>query len=149
MRALLMTLILMGLSLRSADALQTCPAGNPRIAPDSRYTDHGNGTLTDSQTGLMWKQCSEGQSGATCSGVPVALTWGNALSAASNSSFAGFNDWRLPDVKELRSIVDTRREHPAIDAAAFPSHQQAIDTYYRLLFEHESARRRKEEVSQP
>ena len=35
------------------------------------------------------------------------------------------------------------------DAAAFPSHQQAIDTYYRLLFEHESARRRKEEVSQP
>ena len=33
--------------------------------PDSRYTDHGNGTVTDTKTGLSWKQCSEGQTASS------------------------------------------------------------------------------------
>jgi len=81
--------------------VQTCPPGNPRIAPDSRYSDNGNGTVTDHHTGLMWKQCSEGQSGAACSGSVTTMRWAAALAAGANSSFAGFNDWRLPNTKEL------------------------------------------------
>ena len=39
---------------------QTCDPDKPITRPDSRYTDNGNGTVTDLVTGLMWKQCSEG-----------------------------------------------------------------------------------------
>ena len=39
----------------------------------------------------------------------------------NQSGFAGYTDWRLPNVKELQSIVDYGQESPAIDAVAFPN----------------------------
>lgn len=121
MKSLWTTVVLIGLCAQTAQAVQTCPAGNPRIAPDSRYTDNGNGTITDIKTGLIWKQCSEGQSGASCSGTAARINWSMALAAAANSSFAGFNDWRLPNRKELWSLVETACYDPAINEARFPN----------------------------
>ena len=121
MKLLWTTVMLMGLCGQTAQAVQTCPAGNPRIAPDSRYIDNGNSTVIDNQTGLMWKQCSEGQSGAGCSGSATTMVWSDALAAGANSSFAGFNDWRLPNVKELRSLVESGCINPAINELRFPN----------------------------
>jgi hypothetical protein len=100
---------------------QTCPPSHPRVAPDSRYTDHGDGTVTDLQTGLMWKRCSEGQSGATCSGTASLQAWQGALTTAANSSFAGYSDWRLPSAKELQSLVETGCSVPSINSTRFPN----------------------------
>lgn len=121
MKAFLTIVILICIYGHAAWAIQTCPAGNPRIAPDSRYTDNLNGTITDNQTGLMWKQCLEGQSGVSCTGSATPMTWQSALVVGANSNFAGFNDWRLPDVKEARSLVETACFGPAINELRFPN----------------------------
>jgi hypothetical protein len=39
---------------------QTCQAYIPNEWEDNRYTNHGNGTVTDNQTNLMWKTCTQG-----------------------------------------------------------------------------------------
>lgn len=101
---------------------QTCNDFIPATAPDSRYIAPGDGTVTDSQTGLMWKQCSEGQSGADCgAGSPTGHTWREALQQAAASSFAGYSDWRLPNIKELSSLVEMRCYRPAININYFPN----------------------------
>lgn len=121
MKFLWTTAMFIGLCCQSAQAEQTCPAGLLRTAPDSRYSDNGNGTVTDNQTGLMWKQCSEGQSGAGCAGIATGLNWPDSLAAGANSSFAGFNDWRLPNVKELASLIERACHRPSINELRFPN----------------------------
>ncbi|MFO1344522.1 MAG: DUF1566 domain-containing protein [Burkholderiales bacterium] len=102
-------------------AAQICPFGNERVALDNRYIDHGDGTVTDQKTNLMWKKCSEGQVGVGCSGAPSFQPWQTALTSASNSNFGGRGDWRLPSVKELESLIETGCHSPAINTARFPT----------------------------
>lgn len=102
---------------------QTC---NPNIrpsAPDTRYIiDTIKGTVLDRQTGLTWKRCVEGLSGPDCGAGPVTpLSWGPALNQAAGSDFAGYKDWRLPNAKELESLVEVACSYPALNATAFPS----------------------------
>ena len=82
----------------------------------SRYFDNGDGTVRDNQTGLIWMQ-SEAAS---------AVAWEEALQLASASNFAGFNDWRVPNIKELRSIQSDTRIRPVIDVDAFPNTANAL-----------------------
>ena len=99
-----------------------CQNNIPASNPDSVYTDHGNGTVTDTRTGLMWKQCAGGLSGAACqTGSAHTFTWANALAHAEASTFAGYTDWRLPNVKELSSLVEDCRVSPAINTNRFPN----------------------------
>lgn len=70
------------------------------------YVDNGDATITDKATGLMWSQNDNGEG----------LEWDDALSYAENSDLAGHSDWRLPNVKELQSIVDYTRSITATDA---------------------------------
>jgi hypothetical protein len=95
----------------------------PPSNPDAVYQDHGNGTVTDTRTGLMWKQCSEGQfwSPGTCSGKPIVFTWSQALAWAETATFAGHADWRVPNIKELLSLVEDCRVSPAINDVLFPN----------------------------
>jgi hypothetical protein len=112
-----------------AGAAQPTPCQNNHSAsnPDSGYTDHGNGTVTDTRTGLMWKQCAEGLSGATCqTGSAQTFTWANALVHAEASTFASYIDWRLPNVKELSSLVEDCRVSPAINTNRFPNTPSAV-----------------------
>jgi hypothetical protein len=82
----------------------------------------GERAVYDTATGLMWQGCTAGLSGSACEfGAPLAYTWVNALSYCEGLSWGGQSDWRLPDDKELQSIVDHRRYDPAIDVVAFPS----------------------------
>ncbi|NEX15358.1 MAG: hypothetical protein C1943_01660 [Halochromatium sp.] len=87
----------------------------------SPFVNHGNGTVTDMKTGLMWGQCSAGQSGASCSGTVVSMTWEAALAYAEYTTLAGYSDWRLPNLKELNSLIDTGSHRPSIDGEAFPA----------------------------
>lgn len=93
----------------------------PATTPVSQFTDHDDGTVTDLKTGLMWAKCSLGQTGGDCGGGSAATySWKGALQAAADSTLAGYSDWRLPNIKELRSIVEQQCYLPAINLAVFP-----------------------------
>jgi hypothetical protein len=71
-----------------------------------RYAINGDGTVTDTTTNLMWKQCAEGQRGDSCSGTADKYKWYAAMSKFGfGVSFAGHSDWRMPSKEELRSLV--------------------------------------------
>jgi hypothetical protein len=85
---------------------------------DGRFVDNGDGTVTDTCTGLMWQQATadineDGQIGAV-----DALNWADALQYCENLEYAGHSDWRLPNVRELISIADYGR-CPGFDPAVF------------------------------
>ncbi|MBB1089709.1 DUF1566 domain-containing protein [Rhodopseudomonas palustris] len=85
------------------------------------FSDNGNGTVTQTNTGLMWAKCAEGQRDTNCSGNAIKVPWSYSLSVAENSRLAGYADWRLPNIKELRTLVDYGRSNPAIDTRYFPN----------------------------
>ena len=71
-----------------------------------QYIDHGDGTLTDTKTGLMWKRCLEGLSGVNCEeGKVKTYTWGEAVRRFKDVEYAGYTDWRLPTIKELETLL--------------------------------------------
>lgn len=74
----------------------------------NNFVDNGDGTITDNATGLMWMQNDNA----------AGILWENALSYAENFTYAGFSDWRLPDVKELESILDYTRSPSTTNSAA-------------------------------
>lgn len=76
------------------------PAGHA-IGPYTSTTT----TVTDQATGLEWQRADDA----------TARTWENALSYCADLSLNGQTDWRLPNVRELKSIVDHTRYSPAID----------------------------------
>ena len=94
-------------------------------SPGPSFTDNGNGTVTDNATGLMWDQCAWGQSGNDCTGNASTHNWQAALgvpATANASNHRGYNDWRLPNIKELESLVNlTKSQPPAIDTSFFPN----------------------------
>ena len=118
------TLVALGLSLllAAAQAAQTCNEAVRSTAPDSRFQDNGNGTVTDLATGLIWKQCAEGLSGVGCAtGSAQGFTWQAALQHAEAEVFAGSDLWRLPNKNELASLVERRCYDPAINERYFPN----------------------------
>ena len=119
----LSALVLLALLLWAGNAQAvSCQNNFPASNPDSSYTVHGNGTLTDARTGLMWKQCTEGLTGVGCqTGSAQTFTWADALVHAEASTFAGYTDWRLPNVKELSSLVEDCGTSPAINTNRFPN----------------------------
>ena len=103
-------------------AAQSCVPNIPQTTPGEDFVDHGNGTVTHKKTGLMWSQCLLGQSGSDCtSGNSNIYTWEKALEVTAASTLAGYNDWRLPNVKELGSIVEEACYDPAINLSIFPN----------------------------
>ncbi len=82
------------------------------------FTISTDGTeVTDSKTGLIWRRCSEGQSwsGSACTGAALVYNHEQALVRVKTQT-----SWRLPNVKELVSIVDRSLGSPAINATVFP-----------------------------
>lgn len=100
--------------------------GGAAMAQTTRYTrveaTSGQPIVTDAQTGLIWQGCPLGMtaSKAACTGSATLLTWAAALDACQDSTWGGKTDWYLPDIKELRTILDDSRTGPAANADAFP-----------------------------
>ena len=78
--------------------------------PVHHFANHLDGTATDLDTGLTWQRIANTN----------AMTWENALQYAENLVLAGRSDWRLPNIKELRSINDELLVGPSVDTSAFP-----------------------------
>jgi len=89
------------------------------------FVDNGDGTVTDTVTGLMWDKCPYGQTANDCSGgSALRFTWANALVqtvALNGINYKSHNDWRLPSIRELESLVKISLTNPAIDDVAFPN----------------------------
>lgn len=132
-------IVLVGSLLTSAVSLAECD--NTSIAinkPDSLYVDHANGTVTDADTNLMWQKCSLGFVGTNCeisTFIEVAVeteldvevktvqlfSW-QAASVAANESIVGtYSDWRLPNIKELASLVENSCQGPSVNSVIFPN----------------------------
>jgi Protein of unknown function (DUF1566) len=94
--------------------------------PAPRLIGH-HGVVLDKTTRLVWQRCSEGQawSGGTCQGSAGAYTLDQGIARAQARAVATGFAWRLPNAKELASLIDTTRDRPAIDPQAFPATPQA------------------------
>jgi hypothetical protein len=85
----------------------------------NRFVDHRDGTISDLATGLMWMKADAGR----------AMNWRDALAWCEQLEHAGHADWRLPNAKELQSIVDYSRAPEARD----PSQRgPAIDPVFKI-----------------
>ena len=108
-----------------SQAQQICPPGLTPTTPTDRFQIHDDGTVSDPVTGLMWRRCTHGQvydhGTSSCTGTITNLNWQSALQAAEASSFADHNDWRMPNVKELASLIEFACEAPAINLTVFPN----------------------------
>ena len=95
---------------------------------DMSFTDNTDETITDNCTGLMWDKCSQGLSGSSCTiGSATTTYWEEAKVSCENSTSSNYSDWRLPNVKELMSIVNYERFSPSIDPAYFSA---TVSGYY-------------------
>jgi hypothetical protein len=95
--------------------------GNPDYGKNN-FHDNGNGTITDRATGLMWAKSDSAKG----------MNWQDALAwvqAKNKENYLGHDDWRLPNAKELQSIVDYTRAPQATDPAR---RGPAIDTLFQI-----------------
>ncbi|PKN55000.1 MAG: hypothetical protein CVU56_23545 [Deltaproteobacteria bacterium HGW-Deltaproteobacteria-14] len=88
-------------------------------ALDNELQDNGDGTVTDAATGLVWQRANGQQSAGD-----LQFSWKEALAYCEALALAGHDDWRLPDVRELQSIVDYdppdwTGTHMALDTTVF------------------------------
>jgi len=81
--------------------------GRPLSFGDLRA--NGDGTATDVTTGLMWQQLET-----------EVLNWAETLAYCEGLELAGYDDWRLPNIRELSSLVDDQTKGPSINVVFFP-----------------------------
>lgn len=85
--------------------------------PTPRFTDNGDGTVTDNLTGLMWLQDAGCPTTAPLLWQP-ALDWiasfNTTAIACTNYTAMTYGDWRLPNILELISLVDFSQDSPAL-----------------------------------
>ncbi len=83
----------------------------PQIGHEQRYLDLGDGTVIDTVTGLQWMRCALGQTWRddTCVGMVSRYTWKKAFEFAEDlnaqGGFAGHQDWRIPTIDELKTLI--------------------------------------------
>ena len=122
--------LIMSFAVLPTLAQATCNPLIPETTPTSRFVNLLNGTVLDTRTGLQWERCPfnyifddngtpTDMSDDTCTIIGTALTsWGEALS--DQTLYAGETDWRIPNVKELDSIIEKGCTLPAINEVVFP-----------------------------
>ncbi|MBU0674258.1 MAG: DUF1566 domain-containing protein [Proteobacteria bacterium] len=101
-----------------------CVTGNPYYGTND-FSNNGDGTVRDLATDLMWEQ-----------GDYQSSDFDDAVSHCESATTGGYNDWRLPNVKELQSIVDYSRApdysnsaaiDPVFTATSFPNENGATE----------------------
>lgn len=104
-----------------ARAGQKCDPNKPETTPTGRFKINGKeGTVLDTATKLTWKICAEGiaYSNGRCIGN-ADFTWDYAVMNFDDKA----DGWRLPNIDELKSIVEKRCAEPAINLQVFPNTQ--------------------------
>jgi hypothetical protein len=104
------------------------------VQPTPRFTDNGDGTLTDNLTNLMWLK------NANCMGAP-ATSQPNAIATVAQLNATGkmngidcgdaslHKDWRLPNIKELESLINYGFVNPAFSGASGLTNGTANDPF--------------------
>ena len=87
-----------------------CVAGISVTGNGPSLVDNADGTVTDRRTGLTWQKL----------GPAKALTWEEALKYCDALKPSGHGPWRLPNIKELRSLSDDAKIRPSLDRKFFP-----------------------------
>jgi len=153
-------LLMLTASLAAGSAEATCRTDMRESSPVSRFTPHNGGaTLVDSETGLEWKRCPEGAVFAdngtpgniaddqcVLGGGTATFTWQQALQRAEavdtalgqtspnglpgEGGYAGSSDWRVPNAKELTSIVEDACYSPALNLTLFPFPFGGLHTFW-------------------
>ncbi|MBN2808735.1 MAG: DUF1566 domain-containing protein, partial [Deltaproteobacteria bacterium] len=97
------------------------------VVNENNPGDPADDTVTDSFNGLMWQR-----------GSSPAMTWEAAFTYCqqlNDADFAGYNDWHLPDVNELQTLIDRNNYSPAIykqaDGSALFFLNTASDGYWQ------------------
>jgi len=90
-------------------------------SPGPRFTDNGNFTVTDNLTGLMWRK-----------NPTVAMTWEEALNHCNLLDVSGYDDWRLPNIREMQSLLDYGEYSPALPSG-HPFLNVQSDIYWTVL----------------
>jgi len=114
----------------------TCPSPDePFFGQDAQYTknipqyviqtSNNDEVVIDQITGLIWQRRDDG----------TKRTWKEALDYCENLSLAGYSDWRLPEKKELQSIIDFGSFSPALDTTFFPYALLPGDCYWSATTE--------------
>lgn len=107
----------LGLSVGQTAAFAACLSTLKTSAPNSRYEVQANTSqIKDVQSQLIWQRCAVGQTwnGSHCTGTEKSLTWAQALQEAKAQA-----GWRLPNIKELKSLVEVACYDPAINTSLF------------------------------
>lgn len=115
------TLALLAVACNAHAACPTWPSAQ-------RFELHDDQVI-DLRTGLVWQRCSAGQTwdGSTCTGTATIHTHADALGLARQANPSNNpSGWRLPNVKELASLLDMGCDKPAIDASVFPATPQNL-----------------------
>ena len=86
-----------------------------------RFVDNGNGTVTDTTTGLMWMKSTPNPL------LKPAVDWLTAQNMIEQMDFAGYTDWRMPTIEEWKTIIDTKNYFPAL---ANPNPFQNVITHF-------------------
>lgn len=110
---------------------QVCHPTMPATTPDSRFEILGDGSeVKDKKTNLIWQRCSIGQkwdkSTQKCTGSPKKLNWKTALKEANKLG----NGYRLPNIKELQSIIEYQCSAPAINKNIFVGYDSDVSDWY-------------------
>lgn len=96
---------------------QDCLWGLQETTSSSDFSLVEAGVVRHEPTGLEWRRCAEGMSWSEsgCSGTASKMNWQDALQHAGTEA-----GWRLPSIRELRSIAERCSVDPAINTQVFP-----------------------------
>ena len=112
------------LAVTATASAQTCLSSGVETTPEDDFTLISSSSVLHTPTDLVWKRCAEGQtwsdSTLSCEGEAIKYTWQQALQLAHEASNEDLLGWRLPNVKELASLVERQCVRPAINATLFP-----------------------------
>jgi len=120
--SILLTLVLI------TDTSAECNENTIFTTPNIRFTIFENGTVYDKKSNLVWQRCSLGQTwlNANCNGDASTHSWEGAFDIALSNNFNNQSNWRLPNIKELHSIVEYACYLPSVNAVVFPNTPNAI-----------------------
>ncbi len=103
--------------------LDQTPQSIAAVNFELNYNNSGGAEIQDKMSGLVWQRCVYGQTwqGTRCEGLPQKLSWQEALQTATATN------WRVPDIKELSSILDLQCIAPPLNDTIFPGFPASED----------------------